>query len=88
MFCIYIFFNPNRLFSTCRRLHQPPKSPDERRQSQALRIETQPYYINISTASIAAMPNIANGNSIKLRLSLRRTHQNTPNTDLNKELLH
>ena len=89
MFCFYIFFNPNRLFSTCRRLHSPSKSPDERRQCRTLRIEAQPYYnINISTASIAAMPNIADGNSIKFCLSLRHTHQNAPNTDSNKEILH
>lgn len=88
MFCFYIFFNPNRLFPTCRRLHLPSKSPDERRPCRTLRIGTQPYYINISTASIAAMPNIANGNSIKLHLSLHHTHQNAPNTDSNQEILH
>ena len=28
MFCFYIFFNPNSLFTTCSRLHQPHKPPD------------------------------------------------------------
>ena len=31
MFCFYIFFNPNSLFTTCRHLYEPHKPPDGNR---------------------------------------------------------
>ena len=40
----------------------------------------KPFRRNLSSASITFVPNILNGNTIILRQSLHRTHQNVPNT--------